>query len=125
MIGAFVFRRKGIGMERKTTDAQLIEEWMGASAWGNVIRASRTILLDAGLTEQRKWSKPCYSLNGTNVAIIQSFKDDCRLMFFKGALLADPDALLTSQGENTQGARVVRLTSVEEVTVSGLVVLLL
>ncbi len=112
MICAFAARTKGIDME---TDAQLIEDWIAASAWVGVVRALRSILLDAGLTEERKWRKPCYGMDGGNIAIIQSFKDDCRLMFFKGILLADPEGLLTSQGENTQGALVVRLTSVEEV----------
>ncbi len=97
------------------TDAQLIEDWIAASAWVGVVRALRSILLDAGLTEERKWRKPCYGMDGGNIAIIQSFKDDCRLMFFKGILLADPEGLLTSQGDNTQGALVVRLTSVKEV----------
>ncbi|MDH3223537.1 MAG: YdeI/OmpD-associated family protein, partial [Gemmatimonadota bacterium] len=38
------------------------------------------------------------------VAIIQPFKEHCSLMFFKGALLEDPNGMLRSQGENTQSA---------------------
>ncbi len=33
--------------------------------------------------------KPCFGVDGKNVAILQPFKAHCSLMFFKGALLKD------------------------------------
>lgn len=38
------------------------------------------------------------------MAIIQPFKKQCPLMFFKGAMLQDDLGLLRSQGRNTQSA---------------------
>ena len=75
----------------------------------------RAILASEGLVEVEKWAKPCFQRGGGNVAIIQPFKDELRIMFFKGAILADPEGLLGSQGENTQGARVVRFAGMADV----------
>lgn len=79
--------------------------------WEAEIEKLRSILLDCGLTEERKWGKPCFVLDGSNVAIIQPFKEQCSLMFFKGALLRDQHGLLRSQGENTQSAMRLEFTS--------------
>lgn len=75
-----------------------------AKVWQSEIEKLRSILLDCGLEEDLKWGKPCYGIDGKNVAIIQPFKEHCSLMFFKGALLKDTHGLLRSQGENTQSA---------------------
>ena len=85
-------------------------------AWRGEIEKLRSILLDCGLDEDLKWGKPCYSFEGANVAIIQPFKEHCSLMFFKGALLEDTHGLLRSQGENTQSALRLELTSEAQVT---------
>jgi len=66
------------------------------------------------LREERKWGKPCYTLDGTNVVIIQGFKDSCALMFFQGALLKDPKKVLVQLGQ-VQAARVMRFTSAKEI----------
>lgn len=84
--------------------------------WQDVFAALRPIFLSEGLDEVTKWAKPCFLRHGSNVAILQAFRDECRVMFFKGALLPDPDGILGSQGENTQAARVVRFTSRDGVT---------
>lgn len=52
---------------------------------------------------------------GSNVAIIQPFKEHCSLMFFKGALLKDTHGVLCSQGENTQSAMRLEFTSEAQV----------
>jgi uncharacterized protein YdeI (YjbR/CyaY-like superfamily) len=39
----------------------------------------------------------------------------CALMFFKGALLNDPNGILKNPGENTQAARQIRFTNVREI----------
>ncbi|MBI4897286.1 MAG: YdeI/OmpD-associated family protein [Actinobacteria bacterium] len=75
----------------------------------------RAIALDLGLTESLKWGKPCYEVDGGNVAIIQPFKEHCSLMFFKGALLADAGGLLVAPGENSQSARQLRFTGAHEI----------
>jgi uncharacterized protein YdeI (YjbR/CyaY-like superfamily) len=82
-----------------------------AKAWQGEIQKLRSILLGCGLDEELKWGKPCFSFEGKNVAIIQPFKACCSLLFFKGALLQDSHGLLRSQGENTQSALRMELTS--------------
>ena len=83
--------------------------------WQKQIEALRTILLDCGLEEQIKWGKPCYSVDGSNVVIIQEFSDSLSLMFFKGILLDDPAAVLEDQGPNSHAAKRMTFTSVAEV----------
>jgi uncharacterized protein YdeI (YjbR/CyaY-like superfamily) len=82
-----------------------------AKSWQGEIQKLRSILLASGLDEDIKWGKPCFSVEGKNVAIIQPFKGHCSLMFFKGALLNDTYGLLRSQGENTQSALRLEFTS--------------
>ncbi len=82
-----------------------------ANTWKGEIRKLRSILLECGLDEELKWAKPCYTHEGSNIAIIQPFKAHCALMFFKGALLQDTHGLLRSQGKNTQSALRLEFTS--------------
>lgn len=79
------------------------------------MRKVRAILLECGLEEDIKWGKPCFAYDGANIAILQPFKGFCALMFFKGALLADPHQLLRSQGENTQSALRLEFTSEDQI----------
>lgn len=83
--------------------------------WPEEMKALRPILLGTGLTEEIKWRQPCYSHEGKNIAIFQEMNDFLALMFFKGALLEDPDGVLEDQGPNTRSARRIRFTSVEDV----------
>ena len=87
----------------------------GADRWRAEMETLRRIALDCGLTEAFKWRSPCYTWQGGNVAIIQSFKERCALMFFKGALLRDPDGLLRKPGESSRIARRLEFTAVDEI----------
>lgn len=58
----------------------------------------RTIVVGFPLQEEMKWNQPCYTLEGKNVAILGGFKEYCALMFFKGALMADPGGILVAPG---------------------------
>jgi len=82
-----------------------------AKTWRGEMQKVRSILLESGLEEDLKWGKPCFSFEGTNVAILQPFKAHCSLMFFKGALMQDTHGLLRSQGQNTQSALRLEFTS--------------
>lgn len=93
--------------------AKYIEEMRG---WRAELEALRPLLLEAGLDEELKWYKPCYSYGGSNVVIFQPFKELCALLFFKGALLEDPGGALQEQGENTRSARRLEFRSVADVT---------
>ncbi len=86
-----------------------------ADQWQEVMIKLRKILLDCGLTEELKWSKPCFSFQESTVLIIQPFKAYCALLFFKGYMLKDPKGILVKTGENTRVGRQVRFTNVEEV----------
>jgi len=87
-----------------------------AKKWQEEIRALRTIALGSGLTEELKWGVPCYTLDKTNVVLIHAFKEYCAFLFFKGALLKDPEGILIQQTENVQSARQVRFTNLKEIT---------
>ena len=50
----------------------------------------------------------------TNVVLMHVFKEYCALLFFKGALLKDPNGILVRQTKNVQSARQVRFTRCQE-----------
>ena len=83
--------------------------------WPDEIAALRPILRNCGLDEDLKWRKPCYSHGGSNIVILQEMKGFLALMFFKGALLSDPDGVLESQGQNSRSARRMCFRSVDDV----------
>ncbi|MFX1369391.1 MAG: YdeI family protein [Promethearchaeota archaeon] len=83
--------------------------------WQEEFERLRKIILDCGLTEELKWGKPCYTFQESNVVLIHGFKEYCALLFFKGALLNDAKGVLVTQTENTQAARQIRFTKVQEI----------
>lgn len=93
-----------------------VDAYLEASEqWPAEIRALRPLLLAAGLDEQIKWGKPCYSHDGANIAVVQEFADNLALMFPKGILLEDPAGVLEDIGPNSHAARRMMFTSVEDV----------
>jgi uncharacterized protein YdeI (YjbR/CyaY-like superfamily) len=86
-----------------------------AKKWQEAIEFLRTIVLDSGLTEELKWGVPCYALGSRNIVLLHVFKEYCALLFFKGALLSDPDGLLVQQTKNVQAARQLRFTDAREI----------
>lgn len=83
--------------------------------WLSVLEQLRAIVLDAGLTEELKWKQPCYTYNGKNVLLVTAFKNHACIAFFKGALLKDSKGLLVFAGENSQAAKQMRFTDVQDV----------
>ena len=83
--------------------------------WKKEYEKLRMIILDCGLIEELKWGCPCYTFGNTNVVLIHGFKDYCALLFFKGALLNDPEGLLIQQTKNVQSARQIRFTNVKDI----------
>jgi len=83
--------------------------------WQKEYEKLRKIILSCGLTEELKWGCPCYVFENSNIVLIHGFKDYCAILFFKGALLADPDGILIQQTDNVQSARQVRFTSVQQI----------
>ena len=87
---------------------------LNVKKWREELTVLRSIVMDSGLGEELKWGAPCYVHEQANVMIIQGFKDYFALMFFKGALMKDPQNLLHKPGENTQSGRQIRMTSMDE-----------
>ncbi len=82
--------------------------------WHAEIAALQRILFGFDFSVERKWGKPCYTVDGKNVVIIQGFKEYCALGFFQGALLKDPKKLLVQLGQ-VRAARVMKFTSAAEI----------
>jgi uncharacterized protein YdeI (YjbR/CyaY-like superfamily) len=86
-----------------------------AGNWQKEFEKLRTIILDCGLTEELKWGCPCYTFENRNIVLIHGFKEYCALLFFKGALLNDPESILIQQTKNVQSARQIRFTNNKEI----------
>lgn len=87
-----------------------------AKKWQKETDKLRKIALDCFLTEEQKWSKPCFTFQKKNVAIVIPLRDSCALMFIKGALLRDVKGILERVGEHTQAGRWIKFTSVKGIT---------
>ncbi|WP_137904954.1 YdeI/OmpD-associated family protein [Chryseobacterium sp. 2VB] len=86
-----------------------------AGQWQEEFEKLRTIALSTELTEDLKWGCPCYTYEGKNIFLIHGFKEYCALLFFKGALMKDPDHILIQQSKNVQAARQIRFTEVGQI----------
>src|ERR1700761_628290 len=83
--------------------------------WQKEYGKLRTIILDCGLDEKLKWGVPCYTAQEKNIVLIHGFKEYCAILFFKGALLQDPEGILIQQTTNVQSARQLRFTNAREI----------
>jgi uncharacterized protein YdeI (YjbR/CyaY-like superfamily) len=89
--------------------------------WRAEIDALRRILSEFDLSVERKWGKPCYTMDGKNVVIIQGFKEYCALGFFQGALLKDPKKQLVQLGQ-VQAGRVMKFTNAQEIAARAAII---
>ncbi|NRD79901.1 YdeI/OmpD-associated family protein [Bacillus sp. BRMEA1] len=83
--------------------------------WEEELKKLRIILLDCGLTEELKWSQPCYTYEKRNIVIMSAFKEYCAINFIKGSLLKDANGILIKPGENTQVGRQIKFTNVRDI----------
>ena len=86
-----------------------------AKQWQPEYKRMREIALSSQLTEDMKWGCPAYTLGKSNIVLIHGFKEYCAFLFFKGALMKDPNGILIQQTENVQSSRQIRFTSVHEI----------
>ena len=86
-----------------------------AGKWQEEVERLRKTVLDCHLTEELKWGCPCYTFQDNNIVLIHVFKEYCALLFFKGALLDDPNGILVQQTENVQAARQIRFANIREI----------
>lgn len=86
-----------------------------AKKWRQELEQLRRVALDCGLTEELKWGVPCYTFQKANIILIHAFNEYCAFLFFKGALLNDPDNILIQQTKHTQATRQIRFTNTKEI----------
>jgi uncharacterized protein YdeI (YjbR/CyaY-like superfamily) len=51
--------------------------------WKAEIAAMQRVLADLPMTEECKWGKPTYTVDGKNIVILQGFKEYFALGFFR------------------------------------------
>jgi uncharacterized protein YdeI (YjbR/CyaY-like superfamily) len=83
--------------------------------WKAEIAAMRRVLAGLAMTEERKWGKPTYTVDGKNIVIMQGFTEYFGLGFFQGALLKDPKKVLVQLGQVHAG-RVMKFMSAKDIT---------
>ena len=86
--------------------------------WQEELQILRGIILACELKEELKWSCPCYTHEGKNVLMMSALKDSATISFFKGSLLKDPEKILIKPGSNSQAARYLKFTSVNDIVAS-------
>ena len=79
------------------------------------MKALREIALETGLDEEVKWGFPAYTFKKKNIFMLGSFKEYSTVLFFKGALLSNPDNILVQPTENSNSGRQLRFTNAKEV----------
>ena len=89
--------------------------------WAAEIVAMRRVLAGLAMTEECKWGKPTYTVDGRNVVILQGFKEYFALGFFQGALLEDPKKLLVQLGR-VQAGRVMKFTRAKDITANARII---
>ena len=83
--------------------------------WNEELHVLRDIILTSGITEERKWGVPCYTDNGKNIILLSALKDSATISFLKGSLIDDVHGMLIAPGKNSQSARYMKFTSIEEI----------
>ena len=92
-----------------------VEFFFKKGNWQEEFEKLRTIVLSCDLTEELKWGCPCYTFEERNIVLMHGFKEYCALLFFKGALLKDPEGILIQQTDNVQSARQIRFSGAREI----------
>lgn len=87
-----------------------------AGKWQSAFEKLRNIAVSTELAEDLKWGCPCYIYQEKNIFLIHGFKDYCALLFFKGALMKDPEQILVQQTENVQSARQIHFTDLQQIS---------
>ena len=83
--------------------------------WTKELKELRRIALECGLTEEYKWSAPCYTFNNKNVLMVSALKKYATMAFFKGVLLKDKEGILVAPGKSSQSSRQARFTKVKDI----------
>lgn len=85
------------------------------SQWREELTLLRSIMLTTELVEDYKWGQPCYTYNSKNLVLLGGFKSSFMVSFFNGVLLSDPQNILEFAGPNSNTAKLMRFTSIEQI----------
>jgi len=83
--------------------------------WTGELSYLRSVIQESGLKEEVKWGVPCYTFENKNILILAAFKEYAAISFFKGSLLKDEEGILQKPGKNTQAARIIKFTDINEI----------
>ncbi len=89
--------------------------FLDAPQWNEELIELRKIVLGSQLTEMIKWGVPCYVFQESNVVLLGAFKAFCSISFFKGSLMKDLNGILLKPGENSQSARMIKFTHLDQI----------
>ncbi len=112
-LGVWSEARHDVGMAAPKTVDEYIER---QDRFGEEVARLREILLRTGMEEAVKWGAPVYTHGGKNLVGIGAFKEHFGLWFFQGALLSDPEGVLTNAQEGkTKALRQWRMESKRDI----------
>ena len=107
-------------MPKKSTNT--VDEYIAnLTQWHDEVARLREIILSAGLDETIKWGTPVYTAPGpdgkpANIVGIVAFKAHFALWFYQGALLSDPDRILTiTEGGKAKAMRQWRFEAPKDI----------
>ena len=97
--------------------AKTVDEYIQRQVrFGQEVARLREILLKTGMQEAVKWGAPVYMHAEKNLIGIGAFKEHFGLWFFQGALLSDPEGVLTNAQEGkTKALRQWRMESKKDI----------
>lgn len=84
-------------------------------SWTEELTQLRLIINDCNLTEELKWSIPCYTWQGNNILTLSALKGYVGVGFFKGVLIEGQEEVLEKPGPNSQSARLIKFTNVDQI----------
>lgn len=84
-------------------------------SWGEELRLLRSILQGSGLTEELKWSAPCYTHDGRNILMLSALRESVTISFFRGTQMRDPENILEKPGENSRFVRYIRFKDTQTI----------
>jgi uncharacterized protein YdeI (YjbR/CyaY-like superfamily) len=87
------------------------------SNWQECLQKLREIMRETKLNEGLTYGKPTYYNYPENqkICLLHTFKDYAAILFYKGALMNNPDNLLVQQTVNVQSARQLRFKNLDEI----------
>ena len=85
------------------------------NTWNEELYILRDIILENNINEERKWGVPCYTDNGKNILLLSALKDSATISFLKGSLIDDTHAILIAPGKNSQSAKYMKFTSMQDI----------